>query len=52
MIVSIRALATRGDGETLPFADNSFDVTACFRLLCGAEQAAHRVLQRRTEDRS
>ena len=28
-----RAVLVRGDGETLPFADNSFDVAVCFRLL-------------------
>jgi len=28
-----RAALVRGDGETLPFADNSFDVAVCFRLL-------------------
>lgn len=28
-----RAVLVRGDGERLPFADNSFDVAVCFRLL-------------------
>ena len=27
------AVLVRGDGETLPFADDSFDVAMCFRLL-------------------
>ena len=28
-----RTALVRGDGERLPFADNSFDVAVCFRLL-------------------
>ena len=35
-----RAVLVRGDGERLPFADNSFDVAVCFRLLVHLPEAA------------
>ena len=35
-----RTALVRGDGERLPFADNSFDLAVCFRLLVHLPQAA------------
>lgn len=35
-----QAALVRGDGERLPFADNSFDVAVCFRLLVHLPQEA------------